>query len=81
MMVSMKSDGTAVLKNFKSAWCEARKAVGGRCRKRMTEQRLYAAFAGLRLTGMIAFKKGEVIDQRTGACDQATLDAFIEKNL
>ena len=48
----MKSDGTAVLKNFKSAWCEARKAVGGRCRKRMTEQRLYAAFAGLRLTGM-----------------------------
>jgi len=48
----MKSDGTAVLKNFKSAWCEAQKAVGGRCRKRMTEQRLYAAFAGLRLTGM-----------------------------
>lgn len=30
---------------------------------------------------IIAFKNGEVIDQRTGACDQATLNAFIEKNL
>lgn len=30
---------------------------------------------------IIAFKNGEAVDQRTGACDQATLNAFIEKNL
>ena len=30
---------------------------------------------------IIAFRNGEVLDQRSGACDQATLDAFIEKNL
>jgi thioredoxin len=41
-----------------------------------------AAQYGVRgIPTVIAFKKGEVIDQRTGACDQATLDAFIEKNL
>lgn len=41
-----------------------------------------AAEYGVRgIPTIIAFKRGEVIDQRTGACDQATLDAFIEKNL
>ncbi len=30
---------------------------------------------------IIAFKNGEAVDQRTGACDQATLNAFIERNL
>lgn len=41
-----------------------------------------AAQYGVRgIPTIIAFKKGEVVDQRTGACDQATLNAFIEKNL
>ena len=41
-----------------------------------------AAQYGVRgIPTIIAFRKGEVIDQRTGACDQATLNAFIEKNL
>lgn len=41
-----------------------------------------AAEYGVRgIPTIIAFKRGEVIDLRTGACDQATLDAFIEKNL
>ncbi|MDO5531531.1 thioredoxin [Sutterella sp.] len=30
---------------------------------------------------IIAFKNGEVVGQRTGACDQATLNAFIEQYL
>ena len=67
----MKSDGTAVLKNFKSAWCNAQKAVGGRCRKRMTEQRLYAAFAGLRLTGMKRLRTNRLTPvrlERHGRC-------------
>ena len=68
----MKSDGTAVLKNFKSAWCEAQKAVGGRCRKRMTEQRLYAASAGLRLTGMKRLRTDRLTPirlERHGQCE------------
>ncbi len=41
-----------------------------------------AAQYGVRgIPTIIAFKNGEAVDQRTGACDQATLDAFIEKNL
>ena len=41
-----------------------------------------AAEFGVRgIPTIIAFKKGRAVDQRTGACDQATLDAFIEKNL
>ncbi len=30
---------------------------------------------------IIAFRNGEEVDQRTGSCDQATLNAFIERNL
>ncbi len=41
-----------------------------------------AAEFGVRgIPTIIAFKEGRAVDQRTGACDQATLDAFIEKNL
>ncbi|WP_443743839.1 thioredoxin [Sutterella sp.] len=41
-----------------------------------------AAQYGVRgIPTIIAFKKGELLDQRSGACDQATLNAFIEKNL
>lgn len=41
-----------------------------------------AAEFGVRgIPTIIAFKNGQVVDQRTGACDQATLNAFIEKNL
>lgn len=41
-----------------------------------------AAEFGVRgIPTILAFKNGELVDQRTGACDQATLNAFIEKNL
>ena len=41
-----------------------------------------AAEFGVRgIPTIIAFKNGQVVDQRTGACHQATLNAFIEKNL
>ncbi len=41
-----------------------------------------AAKLGVRgIPCIIVFKNGEVVDQRTGASDQASLDAFIEKNL
>lgn len=39
------------------------------------------AFGVSGIPTIIAFKDGKEIDRRTGACDQSTLDAFIEKNL
>lgn len=41
-----------------------------------------AAEHGVRgIPTIICFKKGEAVAQRTGLCDQATLDAWIESNL
>lgn len=41
-----------------------------------------AAELGVRaIPTLFVFKNGEIVDQRSGACDQGTLDAFIQKNL
>ena len=64
---------------------EAAKAFDGRAiiaKYDVDQSSGMAAQYGVRgIPTIIAFRKGEVIDQRTGACDQATLNAFIEKNL
>lgn len=46
------------------------------------EANVIATQLGIRgIPSIVVFKKGEVVDQHTGLCDQATLDRFIEKNL
>ena len=79
---------TTVFVDFWAPWCgleQAAETFDGRAviaKYNCDEASDKAAQYGVRgIPTVIAFKKGEVIDQRTGACDQATLDAFIEKNL
>ncbi len=63
----------------------AAETYAGRCviaKYDVDESSSFAAEYGVRgIPTIIAVKNGEVVDQRTGACDQATLNAFIEKNL
>ncbi len=58
-------DGRAVIAKYN---CDESSAVAADCNVRG-------------IPTIIAFKAGKPVAQHTGACDQATLDAFIEENL
>lgn len=85
-----------VFVDFWAPWCgpcrmlapkleEASETYAGRAqiaKYNCDEAQEIAAQMGVRgIPTIIVFKNGVKVDQRTGSCDQATLNAFIEKNL